>query len=31
MAGIEPLREAIAGKVADLYGVSASPEDRGGP
>ena len=26
MAGIEPLREGIAGKVADLYGVSVSPE-----
>ena len=26
MAGIEPLREAIAGKVADLYGVTVSPE-----
>ena len=26
MAGIEPLRQAIAGKVADLYGVSVDPE-----
>ena len=26
MAGIEPLRDAIAGKVADLYGVEVNPE-----